>query len=248
MLLIREGGLYIAHYAENNNQKQALRSFTSDTVPFSNPDSKFPLAAPRINVQECLLDAFLMLRQPYEPNPIYNASSHDSDALSKETLMAAQNNLVYKELALEGLGQFTAYTNRTVKVVFEDRTLLRLTDKSDVVKLINRRGEEVVFGLKKEQSHLQQEYGNYVKVGEDFFEWAFSSPEMRALKEQAETQKQQAIAQEMEKIQRTLYVLDQNSSAFQREARQAPSLDTCQSEIEENASRIAEIEQLLRKC
>jgi hypothetical protein len=62
-------------------------------------------------------------------------------------------------------------------VVFEDRTLLRLTDQSDVVKIINRRGEEVVFGLKKEQSHLQLEYGNYVKVGEDFFEWAFSTPD-----------------------------------------------------------------------
>lgn len=75
-------------------------------------------------------------------------------------------------------------------MVFEDRTLLRLSDKSDVVRLLNKRGEEVVFNLKKETSHLQKEYGNYVKVGEDFFEWAFSTPEQRALKEQMELQKQ----------------------------------------------------------
>jgi hypothetical protein len=89
-----------------------------------------------------------------------------------------------KEITLDGLGKFIAYSNKSIKVMFEDRTILRLMNNCDIVRLLNKRGEEVVFNINKESSHLlMREYGNYVKVGEEFFEWAFSSPEQRALKE-----------------------------------------------------------------
>jgi len=64
VLHVREGGLFVTHIRENNKSVQPLRSFTSDTIPFSVPDTKFPLAAPRINLQEILVDAYLMLKQP----------------------------------------------------------------------------------------------------------------------------------------------------------------------------------------
>lgn len=56
---------------------------------------------------------------------------------------------VYKTLEMPGLASFTAYTNRSVKVNFEDRTLLRFGHGSDVLHILNRFGEELTFNLSK---------------------------------------------------------------------------------------------------
>jgi hypothetical protein len=50
-----------------------IRSFTRDTIPFSVADSRGPefINEARINLQECLVDAFLILNQPFEASSDY---------------------------------------------------------------------------------------------------------------------------------------------------------------------------------
>ena len=48
------------------------------------------------------------------------------------------------------------------------------------------------------------EFHNYLKVAEEFFEWAFLSPDERVEKEQQEQEYTDAIRKEVENIERTL--------------------------------------------
>ncbi len=57
--------------------------------------------------------------------------------------MASQANVVYKEMTVEGLGHFTAYSNKSIKVTFEDRTIIRMMLNCDIVRILDRKGEEI---------------------------------------------------------------------------------------------------------
>jgi hypothetical protein len=69
--------------------------------------------------------------------------------MSKAALMAAQQDQVYKELSMPGLAQFTAYCNKAIKVVFEDRTIVRMMKGCDAIRVLNRLGDEVLINLRK---------------------------------------------------------------------------------------------------
>lgn len=108
--------------------------------------------------------------------------TEEEDDLSKAALMASHQDRVYKEITMEGMGHFTAYSNKAVKVVFEDRTLVRMMQGCDVIRILNKKGEEYFFNISK-PNLLFNEYKNYVKVAEEFFEWVFLSKEDRESKE-----------------------------------------------------------------
>jgi hypothetical protein len=108
---------------------------------------------------------------------------------------------------MEGMGHFIAYSNKAIKAVFEDRTLVRMMHGCDVIRILNKKGEEYFFNVNK-PNLLFNEYRNYVKVAEEFYEWAFLSKEEREAKEQDELLHQAIVEQEMQKIQRTLYSMD----------------------------------------
>jgi hypothetical protein len=55
-------------------------------------------------------------------------------------LLTSLQEQLYKELEIEGLGRFEAYCNRSAKVIFDDRTILRMADKCESVRLLTRLG------------------------------------------------------------------------------------------------------------
>ena len=57
------------------------------------------------------------------------------------------SNHVVREMEINGLGRFTAYSNHAIKVHFNDRTLIRMQKGQDVVKVLSARGEEFVFNI-----------------------------------------------------------------------------------------------------
>ena len=82
-------------------------------------------------------------------------------------------------MIVEGLGSFTAYTNRSIKVRFEDRTVVRMIQKCDHIRILNARGEEMtvsVDGMARSY-HILKEYQNYIKVASEFLEWAYLTKE-----------------------------------------------------------------------
>lgn len=97
--------------------------------------------------------------------------------------MASMQDQLYKEMEVAGLAKFTAYCNKSVKVVFEDRTIVRMVHGCENVRLLTRLGEEIMVNMNKQHPLLIKEYINYIKVAEEFFEWAFLTHEERLRKE-----------------------------------------------------------------
>ena len=211
VLLIRDGGRFINHYRNNSSLVPTLRSFTCDTIPFSVSDNTDPVNNPRVQLQEILSDAFIILKHPYEPNPLYAAvnSEDNDDPLSKANLMAAQDNLLVKEMKVEGLAHFMAYSNKSIKVSFSDRTLLRMMHNCPIIRILNKLGEEISLNVVK-PNILYNDYKNYIKVADEFYEWAFSTQEERQAKELEQQRQREIIEYEMQRIQRTLCYIDEN--------------------------------------
>jgi hypothetical protein len=65
--------------------------------------------------------------------------------LKKASLMA--NQQVIKEMNVPDLGHFTAYANQAIKAVFLDRTIVRMMKDCQIVRVLNKRGDELIFNL-----------------------------------------------------------------------------------------------------
>ena len=78
---------------------------------------------------------------------------------------------------MKDLGQFTAYNNRAIKAVFHDRTIVRMMKECQIVRILNRRGYELLYNLKHPNPSIQQEYHDYIKAAQEFYEWVFLSQE-----------------------------------------------------------------------
>jgi hypothetical protein len=52
-------------------------------------------------------------------------------------------------MEVKGLAQFTSYYNKAIKVVFEDRTIVRMMQKSDIVWVLSIKGDEMFFNVKR---------------------------------------------------------------------------------------------------
>ena len=129
MIHAREHGRFLTHYGSNSTLLPPLRSFTCNTIPFTVPDYKQPREMPRLMLHEILANSFLMFKHPFEVSGTY-AQGMVEDEMSKEKLVMSGENShkVVKELQMEGLAKFIAYGNRAIKVVFEDRTIVRLRE------------------------------------------------------------------------------------------------------------------------
>jgi hypothetical protein len=57
------------------------------------------------------------------------------------------SDFVVKELQVKGLATFTAFENKAIKVVFEDRTIVRMQLGQELIKVLSKNGEELVFNV-----------------------------------------------------------------------------------------------------
>jgi len=94
---------------------------------------------------------------------------------------------VYKELNSKGLAHFIAYANKSIKVVFEDRTIVRMMSGCSIIRILDRQGTELQVNL-DHPNYAFSDYQKYIQVSIEFLEWVFLSNEekQRAEKEQAE--------------------------------------------------------------
>jgi hypothetical protein len=77
-------------------------------------------------MQEVLIDSFnLMKNFMHYSSPI----THLKDEVEKtkfEIQKMSGSDIIVKELSVKGLATFTAFANKAVKVVFDDRTIIRM--------------------------------------------------------------------------------------------------------------------------
>lgn len=77
-----------------------------------------------------------------------------------------------KEVKIENLGHFTAYSNKHIKALFDDRTIVRVFEGCKMAKILNKMGEELYVNLER-KNLVTEEYASYLKVVNEFFDWVF---------------------------------------------------------------------------
>jgi hypothetical protein len=129
----------------------------------------------------------------------------------------------------EGVGLFTAYNDGSVRVLFEDRTVVRLY-RDMTISAISRQGQ-------MSKMSLDNPFGfeTYIPIVLEFYEWVFTSPEQQAAKRQAKEVRDRLINAETQRIERLL----------------RPPVESCEGGgvyvSEEVAAELAETERCLRE-
>ena len=100
------------------------------------------------------MNPYVLLNQSHFMTTVGYESMYEpteEDHLSKAYLMASQQDQVYKEMEVQNLAKFTAYCNKSIKVVFEDRTIVRMMQGCESIRILTRLGEEVIINLHKQR-------------------------------------------------------------------------------------------------
>lgn len=92
--------------------------------------------------------------------------------------MAGGPDTIYKQLEVKDLGSFTAYRNQAIKAVFQDRTIVRIMKDCRIIRVLNRKGDELLFNLDHPNPALK-EYNDYIKVAQEFFEFTFMTTDQK---------------------------------------------------------------------
>ena len=87
----------------------------------------------------------------------------------------ADSDNILNEIEMKDLGLFTAYKNKSVKAKFNDRTIIRLMSDCEIIRILNCRGDELLFNIQHPNQSLFNEYGQYIKLTQEFLEYAFMS-------------------------------------------------------------------------
>lgn len=117
---------------------------------------------------------------------------------------------------MKDLGTFTAYSNKAIKVIFNDRTIVRAMLECPIVKILNRKGDELLINYEHPNQVLINEYQEYLRVSQEYLGWVFLTNEQREQKEKSKQLEVSAIDGEIERIQRTVKLIgDQNAMKHQ---------------------------------
>jgi len=76
--------------------------------------------------------------------------------LQNAALMASQAQVdqIVNETEMKELGTFTAYSNKAIKAVFNDRTIIRAMLGCPIVKILNRKGDELLLNYEHPNASL----------------------------------------------------------------------------------------------
>ena len=110
--------------------------------------------------------------------------------------------MIVKEMSVNGLANFTAFANQAIKVVFEDRTIVRMQKGQEFIRVLSSKGEELTFNVHSiaRNQQAQRQFQNYIQVATEFFDWVFLTTEELEGRNQQELDQTTAINGELEKI------------------------------------------------
>lgn len=101
------------------------------------------------------------------------------------------------ENEIEGVGVFTAYNDRSIRVLFEDRTVIRIY-LDLTVSAITRSGEMVKLSLENPYNFEQ-----YIPICIEFYDWAFTSHSEKLRREEDREERERLVMAEISRNQRT---------------------------------------------
>ena len=88
--------------------------------------------------------------------------------------MSAPSAVIH-ETKLDDIGSLVAYENQSVKANFSDRTIIRMQKDCNIVRILNKRGDELMLNLSSPSEVILNEYFQYIRVVREFLEHVFST-------------------------------------------------------------------------
>lgn len=172
--LLEASGDFFTHIKEDSSKK-----FTSDTVPVTVRNSTYKLHG---FVKDCTdLQKLPTVSNSSEPNPSDDLEFLDGIKFENE---------------VEGVGSFIAYNDKSIRILFEDRTLIRMYSDF-TVSALSRTGESARFTL-------ENPYGfeSYIPVCVEFYNWAFLSQTEQAKRQNEAAERETLVSAELSRVER----------------------------------------------
>jgi len=174
--------------------------FSKDTVALVTRSKK---NSSSYNLQEVVLDSVRIVKK---------CKLCKSDEEVREIERADEENKArdfYKTLPFELIDQkkdetasFEAFKNHSVKVVFRDRTVVRINFAEEFANILSKYGEQV-----RVRTDSPKEYQNYVDIALQYFDDVFTDPHTKLQRLQDTMYRNQMINYELEKNQRLLMLM-----------------------------------------
>lgn len=100
------------------------------------------------------------------------------------------------------IGSFEAYKNRSVKVIFKDRTVLRINFGEDVANILTKFGDQVSVRVDN-----AKEFEYYTRIALDYYYDIFTDSQTKMERQQEEAYRNDMINYELEKNSRFLNIV-----------------------------------------
>ncbi|CAG9314672.1 unnamed protein product [Blepharisma stoltei] len=206
-------GEFFTYFADS------IKKFTSETVP--------PLIRNRFS--------------SYSPNEIVKMCMEIQNLPVYQKPQAEADNGIFLdgikvENHIEGLATFTAYNDRSIRVLFEDRTVIRIHPDMRVT-AVNKLGEVSKISLDSPFG-----FEEYIPVCVEFYTWAFTSQVEKLRMEEERAEREAIVNAELLRTQRFLQPVPKMYESMN----EIPD-DKIKEALEATQRQIAEIHALLHK-
>ena len=175
--LVECTGDFFTHYRKEGSSIK----FTAQTVPLGNRNVKYSLSEIVARCKE--------FQSMPAPARVPEVQDHEEEFLDG----------VKFENEVEGLGNFIAYNDRSIRVLFNDRTLVRIYHDF-TVSAISRNGEAAKFNLENPYGFEQ-----YVPVCVEFYNWAFTSQAEQIRRANETAERENIVGAEISRNERLNY-------------------------------------------
>lgn len=206
---------FFTHTREDNTIK-----FTTETVPINVRNANYKLIGFAKTCKD--IQKLPQVQKLSEPPPLDDEEFQDGIKI---------------ENTVEGLAHFTAYNDKSIRVLFEDRTLIRIYSDFSVSAL-SRNGESARF-------NLENPYGfeSYIPVCVEFYNWVFLSPNEQAKRANEAADRENLVMAEISKVERLTGRIPQMPVANYVE----PISDDVSQSLMMAKKQLEETQELLRK-
>lgn len=172
--ILEASGEFFTHIREDGSIK-----FTSETVPVTVRNAKYKLHG-------FVKDSLDLLRLPNMVKTQDSFQSEDNEYVDG----------VKFENEVQGVGSFIAYNDKSIRVMFEDRTLIRIYPDF-TVSALSRTGESARFTL-------ENPYGfeSYIPVCVEFYNWAFLSQTEQVKRINEAAERETIVNAEISRVER----------------------------------------------
>jgi len=202
-------GNYFTHFYKNikvtiDQYEQGYEEyefkFSKDTVALVTRSKK---DSSSYNLQEIVLDSVRIVKKcklSRTDEGIKEIARVDEDNKARELYRTMPFELIDQKK--DENASYEAFKNRSVKVVFRDRTVVRINFAEEFANILSKYGEQV-----RVRTDNPKEYQDYVDMALEYYDDVFTDPHTKLQKLQDTMYRNEMIQYELEKNQRLLQLM-----------------------------------------